>query len=320
MEPEPSQSALQTLKHNGRSFYFASFFLGKETTTRAARLYHFCRVVDDLVDEQKSPSDQVNLHRMEGDIKRGVSSDPVVSDFLDLCETCNITWEAALYLIAGVRSDITDVRLKTQDDLIQYCYRVAGTVGLMMCPILKARGDQADYHAIDLGIAMQLTNIARDVLEDAHNDRRYLPASKLGNLSPPDIIAGRGGDKDKVKRATADILTLAESYYKSGEDGLLYLPPRHHLAILVAARIYRHIGVQLKNSGYDIWAGRQIVSWHKKCLLALAAVFHFAYSRSIRRKPREHNASLHLNIQGFPGADAPHTRTSFVRDKAVGSF
>ena len=299
--------SFKTLRRHGRSFYFASFFLGRKTAGNAARLYRFCRKIDDMVDNSKTSADQSKLRSISGDLKRRQSSDEIVQNFLALAAEEGIEIEAGLYLIDGVLSDIDTVRLKTRDDLIQYCYKVAGTVGLMMCPVLECYEDKAKPHAIDLGIAMQLTNIARDVLEDAKADRRYLPASKVGSI-PYEIVNAAEAVKTDVKDAVKDLLDLADSYYKSGRTGLIYLPLRAHLSILIASRVYSHIGEQIRARDYDIWQGRSIVPFYKKCLIALRCLSEFPVQRLKHKNISEHNTMLHLNIQGFPGANPPSSQ------------
>ena len=123
-----------------------------------------------------------------------------------------------------------------------------------MCDVLDCDDEQALGHAIDLGIAMQLTNIARDVLEDAEMGRRYLPASWVGDLAPEQIVVLAKTPNDDaavtVTNAVSRLLTLADAYYKSGIAGLSYLPLRAHISIAVAALVYRQIGVQLAQQNY----------------------------------------------------------------------
>ena len=296
---------VKTLRKHGRSFYFAYFFLGRDTARKAARLYSFCRMIDDLVDEQDPAEGTETLRRISSDIKRGFSTDPNVRDFLDLAEDCKIDTQAALHLIEGVVMDAGPVRLTTMDDLVQYSYRVAGTVGLMMCPILGCHEEQAKSHAIDMGIAMQLTNIARDVLEDAKKDRRYLPKNRIGGISPGQIVEAGPAEREHVRDALRQVLKRADEYYRSGEAGLSFLPRRNHLTILIAARIYRHIGVRLRNGGCDVWAGREIVPFTHKIGLACQSLFEFIFAGMFRARPASHNLSLHLNLQGFPGTHNP---------------
>ncbi|MBT4213264.1 MAG: phytoene/squalene synthase family protein, partial [Porticoccaceae bacterium] len=175
--PQP----LKVLARHGKSFYWASFFLGSTLANRAARLYEFCRFVDDLAD-----GDLPNRRETLKDIKTSLTSNvdtnsaiaiPELVSFLDLAKHSNIPLNAAKELLDGMLQDQQKTELKTEAELLRYCHAVAGTVGLMMCRILNCKQERADSFAIDLGIAMQLTNISRDVLEDAQMGRRYLPAN-----------------------------------------------------------------------------------------------------------------------------------------------
>ena len=195
------------------------------------------------------------------------------------------------------------VCLSSEADLLRYSYRVAGTVGLLMCEVLNSEVLDAKAYAIDLGIAMQLTNIARDVLEDAQMGRRYIPADWINGLSPNDIClastAPNGVNAMQVKAAIIRLLELAERFYQSGARGFPYLPSRAHLGIAVAARIYRQIGVQLEATGYAWHQGRQVTSKSTKLkcsLMALGSLF----SRISSLKNGNHDCSLHACLQGLP--------------------
>ena len=165
--------AREVLKTHGRSFHFASHILGRRHADRAARLYAFCRHLDDLADDA-TDLDAANaaLDATRFALKTGYASDPVVMDFIILASEARMPLEPTLHLIDGLQQDLQEVALTSQAELIRYAYRVAGTVGLMMCAVLDTHEAEAMPHAIDLGIAMQLTNIARDVGEDARMCRR----------------------------------------------------------------------------------------------------------------------------------------------------
>jgi phytoene synthase len=204
-------------------------------------------------------------------------------------------------LIDGLLSDQKPVRIKSDAELLSYAYHVAGTVGILMCNVLDCDDEQALGHAIDLGIAMQLTNIARDVLEDAEMARRYLPASWVGNLAPEQIVALAKTPNDDaavtVTNAVSRLLTLADAYYKSGIAGLSYLPLRAHISIAVAALVYRQIGVQLAQQNYPWHGGRQSTSISTKIRCSLRA---FGTLRLRFQKAAPHESNLHDAIRGLP--------------------
>ena len=175
--PEQVLPPKAVLAKHGKSFYWASLFLGSKLADRAARLYLFCRFVDDLADGDL-PHRKESLEDIRARLKGSSQpAGPEIEAFISLASDNNIPLEAARELLDGMLKDQQPTVVKDQAELLRYCHAVAGTVGLMMCRVLNCRHQRADAFAIDLGIAMQLTNIARDVLEDAKMGRRYLPAS-----------------------------------------------------------------------------------------------------------------------------------------------
>lgn len=288
------RAADAVLSAKGRSFHWARRFLGDRHAARATRLYMLCRYVDDIADEAEFvPAALQALAHMKQDIRSGRSTDPIVADGIRLFEECGIDPDIFIELIAGVESDLGTVRIADTDALIHYCYRVAGTVGLMMCRILDAKEAAADAHAIDLGIAMQLTNICRDVGADAALDRRYLPASMVGDLDPA-ALRQPDADTAAIVRATlSELLQLADRYYQSGEHGLAYLPVAARAGILLAARVYRAIGSTLRQGGFAFENGRAVVGTRRKSLITLQALADFILHRRYWRVPVAHDAALH---------------------------
>ena len=191
---------------------------------------------------------------------------------LTLMRDCRIDPSIPLDLITGVESDLGEVRLATMAELEQYCYRVAGTVGLMMTAALDVTTPEALPHAVDLGIAMQLTNICRDVREDALQGRRYLPAALVGPLDPAELVAPTGATRATAVGAVHTLLHLADRYYASGEAGLKYLPRGARFGILVAARLYRQIGHVLRRRDADCWSSRAYVGGPGKVGVTLRAL------------------------------------------------
>jgi len=180
----PNESALAVLKSKGRSFYFASHLLGPQQRDRAARLYAFCRRVDDLADEASDPQQAyVTLERLKASLNSSQTDDANVNDMQTLMHDVAIPPEPMQALIEGVQSDLRHRQVRDEAELLSYAYQVAGTVGVMMCRVLDVSTPRAWPFAIDLGIAMQLTNIARDVGEDARMGRVYLPQNWVAGLT-----------------------------------------------------------------------------------------------------------------------------------------
>lgn len=303
---DPSHAAYAAahaaLVAKGRSFHWARRLLGAVHADRATRLYGFCRRVDDLADETQSPeAARAALFALGQSLRAGTSRDPLTADTIRLLQDCQIDPAIPLELIRGVAGDLLPVRVADEAELLRYCYRVAGTVGLMMSAALDVTDPRALPHAIDLGIAMQLTNLCRDVREDALADRRYLPASLLGEIDPARLIQPTDADRPAVCTAVAALLDLADVYYRSGEDGLAYLPANARGSILVAARVYRAIGGRLRRRGYDYWASRAWVPMGGKAVITAKALATAPFRQASRRVPRPHDPVLHRPLAGLLG-------------------
>lgn len=296
--------ALTVLKSHGRSFYFASQLLAPIYRSRAARLYAFCRYVDDIADES---SDQTQAHhdleQIKTALKLGHSPHSCVADMLALMQETNMPIAPVCSLIDGMQSDLKHVRIEDEAALLHYAYQVAGTVGLMMCFVLDVHDQNAWPFAIDLGIGMQLTNIARDVGQDARNERVYLPATWQQQLSASDIVHPSEEQKKHLQAATERILTLADLYYRSGLSGVGYLPPAARYGIIVAARVYREIGQKVAQAGYRSWDRRAVVSQPRKVLCATSALVRYAIYPRERQSHPLHERSLHRHLQDCFGTD-----------------
>ena len=301
-----ASSAEGTLKRHGKSFHFAGKFLPQESFERCARLYQFCRFLDDLADESPDPVLAARqLEQIESDLLEANRRDPAVADFLDLAGECDFDLDPAVELARGVRGDLAGVAFGREAELKQYAYRVAGTVGLMMSGVLGVKSPAAFPHAIDLGVAMQLTNIARDVKEDAQNGRRYLPADLFARAPGIEALAaGHPAIQGEVREAVQWLLDEADRYYDSGIAGLAYLPWRARLGILVAARLYQSLGTEIRAMELAVWEGRAKVSLRKKVLISARTVVSFCVRGGLRKKPDGHDPELHRQLAGFPQAQA----------------
>ncbi|MGL6259866.1 phytoene/squalene synthase family protein [Vibrio sp. WXL210] len=284
--------ALNSLAKHGKTFRFAGLLLNKTQLEQAARLYHFCRCIDDIAD---NATDKCKATEQLKAVKRQLTNqcpqDAFVEDFLALSAELNMPQDYASTLIDGVTSDLGRVDIQTESELVQYAFKVAGVVGLMMCPILGADPRGTPY-AIDLGIALQLTNIARDVLEDAQMGRRYLPYEWCP-MSAQQVTLGNDVEtRQQVMQAIERVLALAEHYYTSARQGYTHLPRRSRRAIIVAESVYRAIGVKLTQQGTRYWEGRTTV--------ALTSKIHIAAVNLLRRtqtSSKGHDQTLHLPLR-----------------------
>ena len=294
----------RVLRENGKTFAWARRFLGSRHAERSTRLYAFCRYLDDVADETPDPAvAAAALGKIQADLEQGASSDPMVTAVLDILGGSGPGVEAATALIDGVRSDLGEVLLEDERSLIRYCYRVAGTVGVMMCFALDRPHAAALPHAIDLGIGMQLTNIARDIHEDAGMGRRYVPAALVGDLRPDEILAPTDEQRRGLAGARRALLSMADRYYRSGERGLCFLPVRARSAMLVAAETYRAIGGRVLALGERL-DERAFVPAGAKLLTSTVALLGHAPRPSFWRRPAGHDPTLHRHLDGLGGANA----------------
>jgi phytoene synthase len=289
------------LAAKGKTFHWASKLLGARFRERATRLYAFCRLVDDLADESGPPE---AARRALSDCRMAIRSDiyshPICGDMVDLISECRIDRGVVLELIDGIAGDLEPVRIETTEALLHYCYQVAGTVGIMMCGIFEVRDLAAQAYAIDLGVAMQLTNLCRDVADDAVAGRRYLPATLVGDLNPLELILPVERLRPRLCDGIKSLLRLADTYYSSGERGLPYLPLEARVAILVAAQLYRAIGTKLLNQHGNYWSRRVAVSPTAKRVLSASVLVSRSFAPGFWVVPREHDARLHLAFADRP--------------------
>jgi phytoene synthase len=259
-----------SLARRGSSFALAARLLPAATASDVGRLYTLCRTVDDLADRDGSPAARRRLARIRAELAGAPPRDPVARAFNALAHERGFALAYARDLVTGVEGDLEPVRLATVGDLLVYAYRVAGTVGAMMAPTLGATDADAVAPAVDLGIAMQLTNIARDVLEDARADRRYLPAAWV-DLPPAAIAEAGPAARGRVPAALLEVLALADRYYARGHAGLAHLPPRARTTVAVAADLYRAIGTVLRERDGAYWRGRAVVGKPRRWAVAARA-------------------------------------------------
>ena len=211
-----------------KSFNWAGFFLPKKTYEKCSTLYDFCRIVDNIADDKNKISvKQDNFLKFKNDFLNKNYTNPIIKNIWDLLIEFNISNKIVNDLLEGISSDIREnVQFNSKKELLIYSYRVAGTVGLMMAKILRVKKEQSLKSAIDLGIAMQLTNISRDVIEDKKNNRFYI------NENFKDIKS---------------TIELSEKFYQNSFYSIKEIPLSFRFSILVARRVYRKIGRKILN-------------------------------------------------------------------------
>lgn len=274
-------NAKTVFRAHAKTFSFAARLLPQKAHAHASELYAFCRYCDDLADDALDDN-QKRLARLKLDyiscaLSMSGSDDIKLKGIIELINHQNVPLKSALNLVDGIKQDLGTVRILNERELIQYAYQVAGTVGEMMCPILGCVDPLATQYASDLGVAMQLTNIVRDVMEDAWLNRLYLPVEWLGFDEPSFVLQDQ--HRFATQLAMKKTLSLAETYYQSACHGLEFIPARSRFTVLVAMRLYRHIGLSVAKNEYEYWSGRLSIPYLKKISLASWAGFNFAFGK-----------------------------------------
>jgi phytoene synthase len=288
------------MRKHGKTFYWASFFLDKSKMQAIYSIYSFCRKVDDMVDEAKTPdiAKKRLLIFMEA-WKKG-KSHPVINLLSDIPKENWPNQKLVKNFLNGQISDIKFSSFKSEKSLIIYCYQVAGTVGLMVCDIFGVKDKKMRYFAIDLGIAMQLVNISRDIYEDSLRNRVYLPESLIGKYSAKEIANPNKETARKIDEARKKIIKLANIYFDSASRAIDHLPKGASLAVKLASALYQKIGYQLMNAQYVHNEKRCYVSNFSKLLITLGIITK--YLTSFKEEMKVHNENLHKFIHNLPDA------------------
>lgn len=284
--------AVNSIEAGSKSFAAASRLFDPETRRSAVMLYAWCRHCDDVVDGQEGGRDAVAVDarevqaRLAGLIEQThavyagrPATIPAFAAFQDVVRRHDLRQAYALDHLAGFAMDADDRQYRTLDDLLEYCYHVAGVVGLMMAQVMGVKDEATLDRACDLGMAFQLTNIARDIVEDAAIGRCYLPQQWLDELG---IARERLADvqyRERLAVLGARLVDLAEPYYLSAEAGIAALPRRSAWAVATAKGVYREIGVKVKAAGAGAWDRRISTSRADKLRLVISAGWQALASR-----------------------------------------
>ena len=247
------------LKKHAKSFYWASFFLPSNTLDKCSSLYNFCRTLDDIVDDNNNLSLKREIFsKFKKDFENKNINNQVIKDMWSIIESESISKKIVIDLFDGVETDLEEkVVIDSKKDLLVYSYRVAGTVGLMMSKILKVKNKESLKGAIDLGIAMQLTNIARDVCEDKARNRQYVKH-----------------DFSSIR----SIIDDSQAFYEKSFNSISDIPLKSRFSVIVARRVYRKIGDYiLKQKNIDNYnkAGKIYVPMFEKIIQTFLSVFDF---------------------------------------------
>jgi len=265
-----------------KSFNWSGFFLPKKIYSKCSKLYDFCRTIDNIADKDADLNIKIKeLDEFEIKFEEKTQQDNVIKNMWDVMNDSDISKKIVSDLFDGVKSDLKkEVRIKTERELLVYSYRVAGTVGLMMAKIFGIKKKDSLHRAIDLGIAMQLTNIARDVVEDEKKNRVYL----LKNSQDTFL---------NIK----NIIYKADYFYDNSFVGIRDIPLSCRFSIIVARRVYRQIGKKiLQKKDIDSYrrAGKIYVSNFGKVIQTIFSLLDLIILFFI--KPRKHAKENEYNL------------------------
>jgi 15-cis-phytoene synthase len=277
--PSPSRETLDAyaycraiIRHASKTFFWGSQLLPPAKRMAAWAVYAFCRTVDDCVDEQPDPAcAEAQLDDLRDRLQRaytGEANDPVMRAWVDMLRVFPIPIQPALDLIAGARMDLHHTQPESFADLHLYCYRVAGTVGLLMSPILGYRSAGALPCAVDLGIAMQLTNILRDIGEDLRNGRIYLPQNEMAAFGYCTDHLSHGVRSKHFIDLMRFQIDRANEYYRRARPGIALLDRGVQWAIATSAEMYRGILAAIVANDYDVFTRRASVPLRTKVALS----------------------------------------------------
>jgi phytoene synthase len=273
-----------------KSFSLAAKLFEPENRHAAFFLYGWCRYCDDQVDDAAKQGSRDEMEQRLQNLKDSTraaftsaeQSEAVFIALQYIVQRYGIPSHYALELIEGMAMDVRGTRYRSFDELLLYCYRVAGTVGLMMSHVMGLRDQAALKHAADLGIAMQLTNIARDIIEDAGMGRVYLPLEWLDDAA---IDIGRiDAPENRLKLAalTRRLLLEAAAYYRSGDAGFWHLSFRSACAVSAARQVYSEIGSMLLKKGSWAWDRRTYVTGARKIWVVMRGIVYLLGSLPAR--------------------------------------
>lgn len=303
------------IRLGSRSFYAASMLLPSRQRFAARALYAFCRNSDDLVDDGTSGAQSISrLRERLDDIYRGKPADLACDRaFAAIVVAYEIPRELPAALIEGFEWDIANRRYETLDDLLEYAARVAASVGVMMSLLMLRRDRHVLARAAELGLAMQLTNIARDVGEDARMGRVYIPAQWLDEVGlDRDAFIRQPVHDERTRILVGRLLAAADEYYDRAVTGVQGLPANCRHSIMSAAHIYRSIGDAIIRNQHNSIDHRAHTSGLQKITLSLSALLSVRNATAVSENP-PHASIAHL-VEMAAREDAPES------DRAVDRF
>ena len=266
----------------GKTFFFATRWLHRSVVDDTIAVYNFCRTVDDIADAEPAHQDRNEqllalIESLRSDIHKHESVEPLRALLTRFPEIR----APLIALVKGCLEDLPSLKITTERDLARYAHGVAGNVGLVMYPILGGTIPMGKTHAASLGIAMQYTNIARDILEDLSRNRVYLPSTWLADINTSHSNLNLKTHEPVIVCAVQRLLKKAQQYYEYGLSGLGYLDHRNRFAIKVAARCYEAIGKRVIQND-TLVRERVVVPFATKALMALSIAVSDTFSSGLK--------------------------------------
>ncbi len=295
IDPRDLEHCTEAIRHGSRSFHAASRLLPRRVRDPALALYAFCRLADDAVDEQQEKAAAVlSLHeRLDLAYAGRPRNAPADRAFAAIIDGFDMPRALPDALLEGLAWDAEGRRYATLSDLRAYSARVASAVGAMMCVLMRARERDALARACDLGVAMQLTNIARDVGEDAREGRLYLPLDWLAEAGmTPEAFLGRPIPTPEARRIVRRLLHEADALYHRSEAGVAALPLTARPGIFAARFIYAGIGGRVCADGYDSITRRARTNGRQKLGWLILAMLRAGSTLVLPRSPMIYAKSL----------------------------
>ncbi len=265
------------LKNRAKSFYFASLFFDRKIQKDVNDLYRFCRYIDDLADNSTLKKKKIKdeLKYLKQCLKKKKSQNQIIDNFISIMKEYNIRASTPLYLISGIFDDLKKVNISSFNQLFFYSYKVAGTVGLMMCKIMKTNNIKQNLKGIQLGIAMQITNICRDIKEDLKRDRIYFPKTyRSFRFKNCDEILSNISLQKKLSKDMLKLMNDSDDLYANSWNVILELPFKYRVPIAIAANLYQSIGFKIRKNNFNIWNERTYLSLPEKLFITLKTLLY----------------------------------------------
>ncbi len=277
------KEAKNITRRHAKTFYLASLFLSEEERYFSYSVYAICRLSDQCVDgfSLEKPQDQLKIlkEKIEAVYSQNVPLDNLLSSLRFTVEKCQIPKDYFYELINGMEMDLIKGRYADFEELRLYCYRVASVVGLIMLKILGAKKIEAQKYAIDLGIAMQLTNIIRDLKEDFQMGRIYIPLNEMSIFGINEESFKNSVEVTRnLKLLIASQIKRSREYYRRSAGGIKFLPNlRTRFVVLTMKEMYSAILKEVEFNNYDVFSKRAFVKLHKKVIIILKILIKGEY-------------------------------------------